>query len=362
MEENRNYVSLDNDENLDLALKEPLTFFARFPIPILIDEVQRAPNLFRTIKYIVDQSKEKSQVWLTGSQQFAMMKNLGDSLAGRVGIIDMHGLTQAEKQMDPKRQVFIPSPDRIREKATWDYHKTFEEIFNGSYPEINSISSINKNTWFKSYVRTRLMKDFFDIIEIQNRHSFEAFLASIAANTGNLLNYSSIANDIGISPNTIKAWVNALETLGIIFLLYPYRKNQAKRLISTPKIYFSDSGLCCYLNKISSSEELIRHRLSGAIVETYVVNEIIKSHSNNFTRNSFSFYRDAQGHEIDLLIETGEKIYPIEIKQSVSARRDQASSFSFIDEKIRGFGAIVCFADMVKPIADNLIAFPISLL
>lgn len=359
-ERERVYVTLDDVQANALAQTDPALFFQTYRPPILIDEVQKAPQLFPYIKILADKSDKRGQFWLTGSQQFHLMKNISESLAGRVAVLDLQGLSQAEKQGEVEREPFLPALPLQTQRPIWDMHQIFDMIVKGSFPQLYENPDMDTNLFYSSYIRTYLERDIRDIIRIIDENSFITFLKVLASRTGQELNYNSIAQDIGKTVNTIKSWTSILETSGLIYLLQPYTRNIGKRSIKTPKMYFLDTGLCCYLCGIPTGELLRNMPISGALFETYVVSEILKSYWHNGKRPFTYFYRDTSQKEIDLLIEENGKLYPIEIKQSANPQIQMTKSFSIIDEQQRDVGAIICMIDKLIPMNKEVYAIPAS--
>ena len=317
----RTYVTLDDLKVRELAINEPELFFERYSAPLIIDEIQYAPNLLSYLKIIVDNSQEKGQYWLTGSQQFHMMKNVTESLAGRVGIIDLKGFSL--KEIDDLEQIpFIPTNDFIKQMRNTSKNHNLSDIYyniwKGSYPEVHTNKKIDWENFYKSYLRTYIERDIRDLNAVKNEMNFLKFLKVLASRTAQLLNYSDIASEIGISIPTAKSWVSILVSSNIIYLLQPYYSNINKRIIKTPKIYFLDTGLCSYLTDWDNPRVLESGAMSGAIFETFVVSEIIKSYEHNIKTANIYYYRDKDKKEIDLIIEKNGKIYPIEIKKTAN--------------------------------------------
>ena len=358
IESNRTYVPLDDMEILMMAQNDPAHFFERFPPPLLIDEVQKAPNLFSYIKAIVDKSSQKGQFWLTGSQQFHLMKNVSDSLAGRVAILDIQGFSQSEKEHDPTRPAFTPDIPLQTQRPIWSTGQTFDVIVKGSFPQL--FDGTPSGLFYSAYIRTYIERDVREIINISNEHAFLKFLKVAAARTGQVLNYNDMARDVEVSVNTIKSWISVLETSGLIYLLPPYFRNLTKQVIKSPKLYFLDTGLCCYLTGITTAQIAIDHPISGALLETYVVSEILKSHWHNGERPFVYFYRDAMGKEIDLILDKNGKLWPIEIKQTASPNPKMVQTFDIIANEERGKGALICTANKFIPMNSMVNIIPVS--
>ncbi|MCL2640769.1 MAG: ATP-binding protein [Phycisphaerales bacterium] len=357
-EPERTYVTLDDMDILMMAQEDPAHFFERFPPPVLIDEVQKAPNLFSYIKAIVDKSKNKGQFWLTGSQQFHLMKNVSESLAGRVAILDLQGLSQSEKAKDETRPAFLPDIPLQTKRPIWSTQQAFDVIAKGSFPQL--FDGTPPSMFYSAYVRTYIERDVREILNISNEHAFLKFLKVMAGRTGQVLNYHDISRDIEISVNTVKSWVSVLETSGVIYLLPPYFRNLTKRAIKTPKMYFLDTGLCCYLTGITTGEMALNHPMSGALFETYAVSEILKSYWHNGERPFAYFYRDTQGKEIDLILDKNGKLWPIEIKQTATPNPKMVQSFDVLAAANRGRGALVCTANKLISMGNEVSVVPVS--
>ena len=359
----RNYVTLDDYRAREMALNDPELFLQRYKAPLIIDEIQYAPSILSYIKIAVDNSDKKGQYWLTGSQQFHMMKNVTESLAGRVAIVDLKGLSL--KELDDLEQVpFIPTADNIENmRKSSKYHDLtdiYQKIWRGSYPEVNTNTDTDWETFYKSYLRTYIERDIKDLNAVKNEMDFIKFLKVLAARTGQMLDYTDISKEVGVSSPTIKSWVSILVSSNIVYLLQPYFSNINKRIVKTPKIYFMDTGLCSYLTNWDNSQVLESGAISGAIFEIYVVSEIIKSYAHNIKEPNIYYYRDKDKREIDVIIERNGKLYPIEIKKSSNPDKSAIKNFSVISEDNLGNGAVVCLAKEDYPITKNINAIPIS--
>ena len=359
----RNYVTLDDYRAREMALNDPELFLQRYKAPLIIDEIQYAPSILSYIKIAVDNSDKKGQYWFTGSQQFHMMKNVTESLAGRVAIVDLKGLSL--KELDDLEQVpFIPTADNIENmRKSSKYHDLtdiYQKIWRGSYPEVNTNTDTDWETFYKSYLRTYIERDIKDLNAVKNEMDFIKFLKVLAARTGQMLDYTDISKEVGVSSPTIKSWVSILVSSNIVYLLQPYFSNINKRIVKTPKIYFMDTGLCSYLTNWDNSQVLESGAMSGAIFETYVVSEIIKSYAHNIKEPNIYYYRDKDKREIDVIIERNGKLYPIEIKKSSNPDKSAIKNFSVISEDNLGNGAVVCLAKEDYPITKNINAIPIS--
>lgn len=366
---NRHYVTLDDPVLASLAQTEPKLFLERFPPPLLIDEIQYAPQLLPYIKMHVDQNKKSGQFWLTGSEQFHLMHGVSESLAGRVGIANLLGLSRWEAQDLADFDVpFLPD-DRhhLNQKLKhnqFNLKKTYETIWRGSYPALINNPHSDKELFYGSYVQTYLQRDVRHLTQVGNERTFLRFLTVAAARTAQLINFADMARDSDISPNTAKQWLSILQTSGICYFLEPYHHNITKRVVKTPKLYFLDTGLCTYLTRWSDADALESGAMSGAILETFVISELLKSYWHNGLRAPFYFYRDKDQKEIDLLITKNNQFYPIEIKKTASPTKDAVRHFSVLEkfpEKIAS-GAVICFCDTVLPITQQVQAIPISLI
>jgi len=364
----RSYVTLDDLSMRSAAISDPAGFIQRLKLPVLIDEVQYAPDIFSYIKMTVDERKERGLFWLTGSQQFDMMKNVNESLAGRVGILKLQGISLAEEQGRVNSKPFLPDlktiKSRQKDAVTLNLPKIYHKIWRGSFPDIVSNDGKNWERFYDSYVTTYIQRDIREYLRISNQLPFFRFMQIAAARTGQIVNYADMARDVGggISEPTIKTWLSALHASGIVYLLQPYFNNKTKRLIQTPKLYFMDTGLCSYLTGWLNSDVLERGAMSGAILETYVVSEIIKSYIHNGHNPHVYFYRDKEKNEIDLLIESNNRLYPIEIKKTASIRNLKLPNFAVLKKlKVEvGHGGVICFVNSVIPLDKGLDAIPVG--
>lgn len=287
------------------------------------------------------------------------MQGVSESLAGRIVILDLQGFSQAEKQKDKSKKPFTPDISLNEKYPILTAEQAFENIVQGSYPQLFD-GITDRDLFYSSYVRTYLERDIREIINIKNEVSFIKFLKILASRTSQVLNYNDFARDIGISPNTAKSWVSILQTSGLIYLLPPYFNNLGKRSIKTPKLYFIDTGLCSYLCGINNSEIAISHSMSGALFETYVISEVLKSYWHNGKTPQIYFYRDSLQREIDLIIDIDGKLHPIEIKQTATPTENMIKNFNILDEKIRGKGAILCLSNKLIPINKDTNIIPVN--
>lgn len=356
---NRGYVSLDDLNARNLAKSDPELFLQLHKPPILIDEVQYAPELFTYIKMHVDKNQNPGEFWLTGSQVFKLMRGVQESLAGRVAVLSMTTLSQAEisnRDMTP----FIVDLEALskRERITADTHGIFDRIFKGSMPAIISGANTNSQIFYSSYLSTYIERDVKELAESIDSLKFLRFMTAVAARCGQMLNVAEVARDADINQQQAKAWLNVLETLGIIFYLHPYSNNLLKRLVKTPKLYFYDTGLVCYLTKWSSTETLESGAMNGAILENYVVSEISKTYLNCGQEPFMYYYRDKDAKEIDIVLEHDGVLNPIEIKKTSNPGTELTKVFSLLDKASvsRDKGAIICMKPSLGAIdRDNYI-------
>lgn len=352
------------------AKEEPKLFFLNNPCPLIIDEVQKEPSVLEEIKQIVDNSQNRGQFILTGSAKLELMKGVSESLAGRVSICELGGLSLREIYQVPFNGHFVPTEQYIceREKELRHYEDIWEIIHKGSYPELYDVDR-DWLDFYSSYVATYLERDINGLISADSI-TFTKFLTAVAARTGETLNYNNIASEIGISEPTVKSWISILERTGIIYILQPYSSNAMTRAIKTPKIYFRDTGLACYLTKWLTADALKNSAVAGSMFETFVVSEILKSYSNEGRDYQFQifYYRGkdkstAGENEIDLIIEENGVLYPVEIKMTGNPKASMGSANTILDkisEKKRGMGVILCMVSQKTYLRENLVALPIE--
>ncbi len=357
----REYVSLDDLNTRDMAKNDPELFLQLHKPPVLIDEVQYAPELFTYIKIFVDEHHEPGAFWLTGSQIFRLMQGVQESLAGRVALLHMSPLSQREIIGAPcvpfstDLNKLMQESKSIQPVTTPDM---FKRIWTGSMPGIISGQFTDRNIYYSSYLSTYIERDVRDISGSVDALKFNHFVTAVAARTSQLLNYKALADDSDIDEITAKSWVNILETLGIIFLLHPYSNNVLKRVIKTPKVYFYDTGLVCYLTKWSSPEVAESGAMNGALLENFAVSEILKGYQNAGLEPYIYFYRDRDTKEIDVIMEGDGQLFPLEIKKTATPDKRIVKTFGVINKaplKI-GTGAVLCMADKLGAFdRDNLI-------
>ena len=370
-----NYVSLDDPLERKSAIEDPSLFLETHKAPLIIDEIQYATDLLPYIKMKVDQVRSEAfnsnvsstgLYYLTGSQMFTMMQNVSESLAGRVGIIDMYGLSYSEI-IGKEQDFFLPTLERCKKREEFprpDVIEVFETILRGSFPALYQDKNISTEKFYNGYLRTYLERDIRNLINIKEETKFLNFMSAVAARTGQELNYDNLARDAEIDNKTAKNWLSFLRTSGLIFLLQPYSNNPTTRAIKSPKMYFTDTGLACYLAGYSDARTLEKSAINGNIFETYVVMEIVKSfvNDNKDPRLYLNFYRDSNQVEIDLTITMNNIVYPIEIKKTKSPNKSMIKNFSILNkgEKEIGEGGIICMIDRILPLDNKNIAIPIQ--
>jgi len=362
----RKYVTLDDPMNRDLAISDPGLFIQKFEPPLMIDEVQYAPSLFPYIKMYVDQHKQMGDFWLTGSQMFVMMKNVSESLAGRVGIVQMLGLSNNEIMKQPSKPFSMDITELKQKSKLGKKQKImdlFTRIFTGSMPSLFE-RNMPLETFFSSYIQSYLQRDIKELTQVGDELTFLKFLIAVAARTSQILNYAEISRDIGVSQPTVKQWLSILIASGMVYLVEPYYNNVLKRSIKSPKVYFLDTGLCSYLIKWTSPESLEAGAMSGSIFETYVVGEIIKSYFNAGKRPPLYFYRDKEQREIDLILFSNDTLFPIEIKKSSNPSKEAIQHFALLNKsgKPIGTGGIICLYNDLVPIDGNNWIIPVGLI
>lgn len=352
------------------AKEEPKLFFLNNPCPLFIDEVQKENSILEDIKLIVDDSDQRGMFILSGSQKLELMKGISESLSGRVSISELLGLSLREIHGVNFNKHFIPTEEyvREREKELIKYDNLWEIIHKGSYPELYDIDR-DWQEYYSSYVSTYLERDINELISTDSI-TFTKFLTSVAARTGELLNYANIASEVGVSEPTIKSWISILERTGIVYILQPYSASSLKRAVKTPKIYFRDTGLACYLTKWLTADALKCSAVAGNMFETFIVSEILKSYANEGKDYKFNifYYRGkdkstVSENEIDLVIEENGILYPIEIKMSGNPKATMGATNTILDKidgKQRGMGVILCLVDKKIYLRENLVALPIA--
>lgn len=361
-ETEREYVTLDDLEERRLAKNDPAMFLQLHNLPIFIDEVQYAPELFSYIKIAIDNGAKAGSFWLTGSQAFKLMELAQESLAGRIAILHMTSLSQHEIFGNDETEPFTIDLESLKKRkkinTPADMSKMYTRIWNGSMPGLASGKFTDRDVFYNSYLQTYIERDVSELIAKVDKLQFSDFIRAAACRVGQLLNVHDIAIDVGVSDDTAKRWLAVLEKSDVIFYLRPYSNNLLKRTVKTPKMYFFDTGLVAYLTRYSSPEILASGAINGAILENYTVSEIRKTYYNNAKECLLWYYRDKDSNEIDMVMENNGELHPIEIKRSVNPPSEIVSAFSILDKGTvpRGKGAVLCMRPELSAInADNLI-------
>ena len=365
MEPRRNYVTLDDLEERRLAKEDPALFLQLHDLPLFVDEVQYAPQLFSYIKIAIDNGAPAGSFWLTGSQAFRMMELAQESLAGRTAILHMPSLSQHEIYGTGENVPFsldLPSLKARRERgAPVTLEGIYQRIWQGSLPGYVSGKYSDRSVFYSSYLQTYIDRDVSELVAVTDKLLFQDFIRAAACRTGQMLNVHDIAQDVGVSDDTARRWLQVLEKSDIIFYLRPYSNNLLKRTVKTPKMYFFDTGLVAYLTRYSSPEILQNGAINGAILENYVVGEILKSYQNAAQDCLLWYYRDKSSHEIDLVMEGDGQLHPLEIKRSVNPGSELVGTFSILDKGAvpRGTGAVLCMRPQLSAIDSQNFIVPI---
>lgn len=378
-------INLKNPNLLNAANDDPQGFIESFDRPLFIDEVQECPQLLGSVKDILDNIDGYGNYVFSGSQKWSLMEGLSDSLSGMVGIIELAGLSMREINNISFNEPFLPTESYIksREKEIKKYHDIWKTIHRGFYPELYEHKEKDWEDFYQDYVRTYIERDVYKITKVRDYQTFYKFLVAVAARTGQILDYTNIANDVGISADTVKLWIGILQKTDIVYLLQPYHNSHLNRAIKSPKIFFRDTGLASFLTSWLTPETLKNGAIAGHMFETFVVNEIIKSFINvgkDYSKYIY-YYKgkdkerkkriDAHGNEvveyeegeIDFIIEENGTLYPIEIKKATNPTASDASAFTALDkdvDKKRGTGAIICLGEYKLKLRDNLYSLPIE--
>lgn len=364
----RVYVSMDDTDVRELAERDPKLFFQMYKPPILIDEVQKAPVLFEQIKIICDGNDKRGQFWLTGSQSKKLLKQAGDSLAGRICVLKMYSLSAKELEERPddilENYAFSSLQERSRNYPDNNILDVYTRIWEGGMPDMISMDAELRREYWNSYIDTYLMRDAVDDNGIQNTEGFRKILRACAAFSGELINYNDLGNAAGVTGMTAKEWIKVLQSMGIIFLLEPYFNNELKRMVKTPKLYFCDTGLCAFLSSWTSRDTLMNGAASGHYLENYVVSELLRNVSYGEKKVNLNFYRDTNQKEIDLVVEMDGVLHPFEIKRAASPDRKSIKSFSLLQKSKKdiGAGGIICMAEKPFPIDSVNSMIPVNLI
>ena len=366
--QNRAYVTMDDMQLRSFARTDPKLFLQTYQPPILIDEVQKAPELFEEIKIICDGSDDRGQFWLTGSQSKKLVKKAGDSLAGRLCILKMYSLSEREKRgIEPTEDLDFSLKSLLARRKLFPQNnilETFESIWRGGLPDVQEKDEEQLGEYFNSYIETYLMRDAVDDYGITDSEGFRKFLRACAAFAGQLINYNDLGVSADVSGVTAKEWVRVLQSMGIVFLLEPFASNELKRLTKTPKLYFCDTGFCAYLSSWTSRDVLMNGAASGHYYENYVVGELLRHYAYGKNKVNLNFYRDNKMKEIDLIIENQGVLHPVEIKKASSPDKSAIHAFSVLKNAGReiGNGAVICMSDLVLPLDENNMIVPSNII
>ncbi len=368
MSQERNYVTLDDMEERKLAKTDPALFLQMHDLPVFIDEVQYAPELFSYIKIAVDNGAAPGSFWLTGSQAFRMMELAQESLAGRAAVLHMPSLSQHEIYGSGENKPFSLGLDALKARGNSGTPAAldgiYQRIWKGSLPGYISGKYTDRDVFYSSYLQTYIDRDVSEQVLLTDKLLFQDFIRAAACRAGQMLNIHDIAQDVGVSDDTAKRWLQVLEKSDIIFYLRPYSNNLLKRTIKTPKLYFFDTGLVAYLTRYSSPEILQNGAMNGAILENYVVAEIRKSYQNAGQDCLLWYYRDKNSNEIDLVIESDGQLHPLEIKRSVNPGSELTGVFSVLDKGSvpRGTGAVICMRSKLSAVSAENFIVPVWML
>ncbi|MCV0371851.1 ATP-binding protein [Filomicrobium sp.] len=355
------YVTLDDPEDRLQAQKEPKLFLSRFKGQTIIDEVQYAPELFPLLKMRVDEDQRKGQFWLSGSQQFHMMKNVTESLAGRVAILNLAGLSTRELLGEPDA---LPLWERLSKPVkALPVGDVFERIWRGSYPALHDGRGVIPEEFYPAYVQTYLQRDVRDLARVGDESAFLLFMQLVASRTGQLTNLEQIGKEADISGTTVRNWLSILEASGIVVFVEPYHSNTNSRLVKARKMYFVDTGLAAWLSGWKTAESLARGVAAGAFLETYVVSEAMKGAFNRGQKSDFTFFRDHNDREVDIVSMAGRTLVPIEVK-TTSRPDGRTARRLLIGDSLKltqGDGAIVCMVEKIYPLSEQVQAFPVGM-
>ncbi|MCQ2579946.1 MAG: ATP-binding protein [Treponemataceae bacterium] len=367
------YLTFDDPMEEQSAKSDPKTFIELHSNPILFDEIQYVPDLFRYLKIEIDKNRSNGMFYLTGSQQFKLMETASESLSGRIGIVQLYPFSAREIRQDIFSESFIPTKEFILNRneslkdLKYSIQDTWKAIYTGGYPEVVKRTILSKD-FYAGYLKTYIERDIRKLTQVADEMQFLQFVTVAASRTSQLVNYGDMARDCGISEATAKKWLSLLVTSGLVYLLRPYASNVEKRVVKTPKLYFMDTGLAAYLTHWTTPEVMQNGAMAGAFFETYAVSEIIKSFANNGEDAPVYFYRDKDKIEIDLLIEQNNTLYPVEIKKTATPNPNDARNF-FITERIKniqiGPNIIICNSNKVTTIKKgeiSALAVPVEFL
>lgn len=362
-------VSLDTGTMRTAAVEDPAGFLSLQETPLILDEVQKAPALFDEMKAAIDADRKYGMYFLTGSQNLLLMKNVSESLAGRVSIIHMLGLSTREIRQQTEEESFLPTIaclQKRRPAARMSSRDLWYRVHRGSMPECWVNPKIDWEKYYDSYVQTYLERDVRDFTKVRDLLTFRKFMVSVAARTGQLLNISDISRDVGIDQETVKSWLSVLEASDLIYLLKPFSLNVSKRVVKTPKVYFTDTGLACFLTRWTTPETLMNGAMAGSILETYVLGELLKSYYNAGKIPPLYFFRDSNGAEVDFLFYKDNTLYPLEIKKNSNPDKKDARHIRTLGKAFPtmqiGEGGILCTVEDLLPVDKRVLAIPMEYL
>ena len=361
------YETLDDINMIRAITSDPTGYLQIKGMPFIIDEIQKVPDLFNSLKYVIDKNKQNGMYLLTGSQKFELMKGISESLSGRISVIDLLGLSYREIKGDKFDKPFLPTQEYLLNRkpaSKYDVKGIWEIIHKGSMPALYENDERDWEKYYSDYVNTYIERDVHNLTQIGDTLTFMQFMVMLAGRTGELINMESLAKDIGVSAPTIKRWISILQASNVINLLQPFSLNTTKRVVKTPKVYFTDTGLVCYLCRWLTTETLINGAQAGNIFETFVVSEIIKSYYNAGKEPNLYFFRNGDGQEVDLIFYENGKIYPVEIKKTTSPNIKDIKSFKVLANYFptieMGEGGVICNAESVLPLGQANKIIPIN--
>jgi len=365
----RRYVTLDDLTLRSLAREDPALFLQRYPPPVLIDEIQYAPDLLPYIKMRVDEEGETGSFWLTGSRQFQMMQGVTESLAGRVAMLNLLGFSAREQDRRKSSvEPFLPTQDNLYRRAATagktSLDAIFRHIWSGGYPALIAGPAKDRDLFYSSYLQTYLQRDVRDLAQVVNAETFLRFLRACAARTGQLLNCSELARDVDVSVKTAQHWLSILTASFQVYLLQPYHTNVTRRLVKTPKLYFLDTGLAAYLTEWSTPETLAAGAMNGAMLETWALSELLKSWRHRMRSPQLYYYRDRDGREIDFLFVQNRTFHPVEVKLGATPKRDWVRHFHVLDKLDLdvGDGGVLCLCQEMLPLTEQALAIPLGVI
>ena len=353
-------VTFDHLPTRRSATDEPSAFFDLYPPPLFIDEVQYAPVVFHYIKILLDRSGNKGDFFLTGSQSFELMQNVTESLAGRAGILELHGLSLREIKGESWNTPFLPSSEYLMERkacrAELGIKDTWAIMHRGGFPELTAQADFEWDAFYADYIKTYIERDVRSLTQVADEDDFYKFMTVCAAMTGQLLNLASLAKDVRISEPTAKRWLSVLKSSGLVYLLKPYSNNEIKRAVKTPKLHFMDIGLAAYLTRWLTPEAMGIGAMKGRFFESFVVSEILKSYANAGKEADLYFLRDGNKREIDLIIHQNNTLYPLEVKSHSEPDPKDIQHFAILDGIKNvdiGEGGVICLASELLPLKNQ---------